>query len=236
MEDSNGPNISATAGVSASNDNMLVEDNSTPMVKTDINTPDPSSSSLETSDVDKITPEAGNKEKIDYGRIYDPIIAEWKSAYENVIDEDKPYSEDALSFSFYDMDNIHSISAYYALYDIDGNGIMELILRKESSFEDIISYIFSINNGKAVNIFGYDDSGIPIEVPWSRVGASDVLSNGLIDCIAGDYAIYRITDDGCHVTKIASSDPYDYPDEASLADAKWNFYINNSCFAPRPAA
>ena len=173
---------------------------------------------------DETAPEAGAEEKVDYSRVYDPIIAEWKSAYENIINGGDPYGE-GLSFGFYSMGDSDAIKAYYALYDIDGNGTPELILRKENSYEDIIAYIFSISDGTALNIFGYDDEGSPREVPWSRIRSSAILSNGLIDSTAGDYAIYEISDDGCTVTKVASSEPFDYPDEAHLAQAKWKYYI-----------
>ncbi|MCL2767120.1 MAG: hypothetical protein FWE49_00090, partial [Synergistaceae bacterium] len=64
------------------------------------------------------------------------------------------------------------------------------------------------------------------EVPWSREGSSVILSNGLIDSMEGDYTIYRIADDGYSVAAVASSNPYDYPDEASRAEAEWRYYIN----------
>ena len=171
--------------------------------------------------------ETETKSEMDYYKAYDGIIAEWKSAFEKATDEGVPYSGD-LSFDFYSMDDLTSAKAFYAVYDIDGNGMPELILRKENGYEDIIAYIFAIKDGNAVNIFGYDEEGHPREVPWSRVGSSAVLSNGLIDCMSGDYSIYRIADDGYSVTKVASSKPYDYPDEAGLAEAKWRYYIDNT--------
>ena len=76
------------------------------------------------------------------------------------------------------------------------------------------------------NVFGKDSYGHQAEVPWSRVGSCSILSNGIIDCTSGDYGIYRIAADGCTAEKIAHSEPYDYPDEASLSEAKWRYYIN----------
>ena len=164
---------------------------------------------------------------LDFIKIYEPVITGWKLAYENVINGDGPYSE-GFSFCFYNGDSLESTKAYYAFYDIDGNGIPELILRKECEYEDIIAYIFSIKDGIAVNIFGYDDMEYPREVPWSRDGSSFLLNNGFIDSINGNYTIYSISGDGCSVTEVASCEPYDYPDEAGLAEAKWRFYINGT--------
>ncbi len=161
----------------------------------------------------------------DYIKVYDSLIVEWKSALSSFKSGD--YSWDGmLSFGFYDMSDTKSAKGYYALYDIDGNGTPELILRKANNDEDIIAYIFTIKDDKTVNIFGYDSVGNLSEVPWSRVGSSYILSNGIIDSMNGDYAIYKIADDGCSVVEVASSEPYDYPDMANLADAKWRYYAN----------
>jgi len=179
----------------------------------------------DTEDVADLSETAGNEAGIDYDKAYASLIAEWKSALNDY--KSGNFAENSmLSFSFYDMGDSNSVKAYYALYDIDGNGTPELILRKTNSYEDIIAYIFSIKDGKAINIFGYDAIGDLREVPWSRDGASAILSNGLIDSMDGDYAIYRIADDGCSVTQVASKEPYDYPDEASLAEAEWRYRIN----------
>ncbi|MCL2462559.1 MAG: hypothetical protein FWF44_07830 [Defluviitaleaceae bacterium] len=174
-----------------------------------------------------VTPPAEDVTTNVYDKAYAPIIAEWKLALYKLIndgDPGNPYDGD-LSFQFYDNDT-SPVEAYYALYDIDGNGTPELILRKVKGYEDIIAYIFSIKDGKAVDIFGNDDFyGGPKEVPWSRVSSSSILSNGLIDSMYGN--IYKIADDGCSVAELASCEPYDYPDEADLAEAKWKYYINN---------
>ncbi len=162
----------------------------------------------------------------DYIKVYDSLIIEWKSALNN-LKSGNDSGTDTLSFHFYDMNDSNNAKAYYALYDIDGNGTPELILRKTSNYEDIIAYIFTIKDNKTINIFGYDSVGNLSEVPWSRVGSSDILSNGLIDSINGDYTIYKIADDGCSVVEVASSEPYDYPDMANLADAKWRYYANS---------
>ena len=155
---------------------------------------------------------------------YTKVLAEWKSACNKAKSEGD--TDGDFSFDFYDMSALASVKAYYALYDIDGNGIPELILKKTTSYEDIIAYIFTIKDGKALNIFGYDDRGRPGEVPWSREGSSAILSNGLIDCTDGDYTLYRMADDGYSVTKFASREPQDSPDGASLHEAKWKYYAN----------
>lgn len=157
-------------------------------------------------------------------KLYHPLINEWKSAFNNFISGNYNRNE-KLSFSFYSM-SLKNPQAYYALYDIDGNGTPELILRKVDSYEDIIAYIFTIKDGEAINIFGNDFMGRLREVPWSRHGASVILSNGLIDSTNGDFTIYKMTDDGYDVAEFASMEPYDYPDEASLALAKWRYYVN----------
>ena len=162
--------------------------------------------------------------KIDYEKVYTPIINEWQTAFHNFIKED--YKSGMLSFSFYGGYDPTS-KAYYALHDIDNNGILELLLKEESSFEDTIAYIFTIKDNKPINIFGYDGDSL-IEVPWSRAGSSSILANGLINSLAGDYSIYKIADDGYTVLKIASSEPYNFPDMASLADADWRYYINST--------
>ena len=158
----------------------------------------------------------------DFPALYAPLIAEWKAAFESALNED--WDSEALSFDFYDNSDPASIKAYYAIYDIDGNGTPELILRKTNGYEDIVAYIFTWKDSEAINVFGYDEEGLPVEVPWSRSGACDILSNGLIDCMNGNYAIYKIA--GGRAVKLASMEPYDYQDEASLAEAKWRYYIN----------
>ena len=167
--------------------------------------------------------------KIDYAVIYNVQIAEWKSALGNYKNGVYP-GTDVFMFDFYSMSGYgagsDSVRAYYAFYDIDGNGTMELILRRENASEDIISYIFTINNEAIISIFGYDEKAIPREVPWSRIGSSMILKNGFIDSTNGNYTIYEINDDGCSVNELASEEPYDYPDQASLASAKWRYYIN----------
>jgi len=166
----------------------------------------------------------GSNNEHDYRKKYESIIAGWKSTYEKAIRGETSYSEE-YSFDFYSGGYHDSIKAYYALYDIDGNGIPELILKKGCEDEDIIAYIFSLEDDIPVSVFGYDAEGHPCEVPWSRIGSSAILENGLIDSIFCNYALYKISDDGCHVIKIASCEPYDYPDEASLAEAKWRYYV-----------
>jgi hypothetical protein len=184
----------------------------------------PSTSSL-TYDIDMSTPNTPSLSQVDYNKEFDLLISEWKSASNNF--KSGNYTEDSmLSFSFYDMSDSSSAKAYYALYDIDDNGTVELILRKENNYEDIIAYIFTIKDDKAINIFGNDGQRGLREVPWSRTGSSYILNNGLIDSLGGNYAIYRMTDDGYSVAKIASSEPYDYSDMANLAVAKWVYYAN----------
>jgi hypothetical protein len=161
---------------------------------------------------------------VDYKKAYDALITEWKSALNEYKKQGYPASG-MLDFSFYD-NSAGATKAYYAIYDVDGNGTMELLLNKRNSYEDIIAYIFSIKDGKPISVFGYNKEGLPIEVPWSRSGSSVVLRNGLIDSIDGDYAVYKIADDGYTATKIAWSEPNDYPDEASLAKAAWIYYAN----------
>lgn len=165
-----------------------------------------------------------------YDEVYKELIAEWATAMNNYKSDDY-LGNDMLDFNFYNgIVNKESIQAYYALYDIDGNGTKELILNKRNGIEDIIAYIFTIKDGKPINVFGYhegfSDFGLPHEVPWSRGGSSSILKNGLIDCRSGDYSIYRIADNGYTVFEIASAEPYDYPCEALLAEAKWMYYIN----------
>jgi len=234
------PDISISAGVSDANINILPEDRITPGLANDVNTendPTPDTSiSAGVSDInnnilpeDRVTPEPANDTNIDYYmKLYDSLITEWKSALSNAMNGGNPYSEN-LVFDFYYMGDPGSVKAYYALYDIDGNGIPELILRKETmgDSEGIIAYIFTIKDDIAVNVFGYYD-GKPSQVPWSRYGSSTILSNGLIDSRYGDYSIYKIADDGCTAVAIARYEPYDYENEASLADAKWRYYVNTT--------
>jgi hypothetical protein len=159
-------------------------------------------------------------------KVYESLIVEWKSAMDNM--KIGNYLEnDELDFSFYDNSGRDSFEAYYALHDIDGNGVKELILNKRSKYEDIIAYIFTLKDGKPVNVFGYSKNGIPTEVPWSRNGSSRILENGLIDSREGNDAIYRIAGDGYSVKRIAHSEPGDYPDEASRAEAVWRYFVND---------
>jgi len=104
---------------------------------------------------------------------------------------------------------------------------MELLLKKQNSDdEDIIAYIFTLRDGAPINLFGYNNEGLPREVPWSRAGSCRILDNGLMDCYDGDYTVYQIAENGYSVNKIASALPYDYPNEAEKAEAKWKFFIN----------
>ena len=180
------------------------------------NTPEASPSPSDTSGgAGGETPqETKPEDKPDYFEIYAPLLEEWESAYIGVINGGNPYDW-SLYIDFYDMGDLSSVKAYYALHDIDDNGIPELVLRKESAYEDIIAYIFTVKDDSIVNIFGENYFGDQAEVPWSRVGSSIILSSGLIDSTAGDYCIYRIADDGCTAIRVAQSEPYDYADEAS---------------------
>jgi len=144
---------------------------------------------------------------------------------QNIIDNNKTYAD--LITEWKTTNELEGYTAYYALYDIDGNGIKELILRKENDYDDVIDYIYSIKDSKPINVFGYSGNGEPIEVPSSRYGSSVILNNGLIDSSAGDYSIYKIADDGYTAIMIAKAEPYDYPDEASRAEAKWRYFIGD---------
>ena len=186
-------------------------------------TPSPEATSENTATPE--SPDNTPKPEIDYNTIYQPLITEWETAFNKYLNHTSSYT-DMLDFSFYDL-SINSTAAYYAIYDIDNNGISELILRNENGGEDIISYIFTIKDEKPINIFGYNNNQ-PIQVPWSRGGAGKILSNGLIDCEECSYSIYKISNNGYTVTILAESEPYNYPDEADLAMADWKYYINNT--------
>jgi hypothetical protein len=144
---------------------------------------------------------------------------------ENLIDNNKTYAD--LITEWKTTNESEGYTTYCALYDIDGNGIKELILRKENDYDDVIEYIYSIKDSKPINVFGYSGNGEPIGVPWSRYGSSVILNNGLIDSTYGDYSIYKIADDGYTAIMIAKAEPYDYPDEASKAEAKWRYFIGD---------
>jgi len=144
---------------------------------------------------------------------------------ENIIDDNKMYVN--LITGWKTTNELEGYTTYYALYDIDGNGIKELILRKEDDYYDVIDYIYTIKDSKPINVFGYSGNGEPIGVPWSRYGSSVILNNGLIDSTYGDYSIYKIADDGYTAIMIAKAEPYDYPDEASKAEAKWRYFIGD---------
>jgi len=173
---------------------------------------------------DTTTPQA--EKEINYLELYDEVLTEWKASLQRHINDEYRENE-SFDFGFYGG-YAESPKTYYALYDIDGNGTKELLLKKQSDYEDIIAYIFVITDGKPINLFGYDDYGVPKEVPWSRVGSCKILANGLIDCRSGNYTIYKIAADGYSVIRLASSSPYDYPDEASKAMAKWKYYVNEN--------
>jgi hypothetical protein len=165
--------------------------------------------------------------KNDYYETYAPLIVEWTSAL-NIYKSTGNPQNGMFSFGFYAGSVSSNAKAYYALYDIDGNGTPELILRKEQDTEDIIAYVFALKDGEPINLFGYHDDkspsdmvGLPREVPWSRVGSSLILDNGLIDCYDGDNAIYKISGNGYSVVKLASSQPHDYSDGAGKAEIDW---------------
>ena len=162
----------------------------------------------------------------EYLEVYGEVLATWKSDLKRHINDEQIFG---MTFEFWFYNGYtDKVKTYYALYDIDGNGVKELLLKKQNdSYEDIIAYIFTIYNGKPINLFGYDDiSGAPREVPWSRVGSCGILKSGLIDCYYADYAVYKINGAGDSVVEFASSEPYDYPDEASKAEAEWRYYIS----------
>ncbi|MCL2344173.1 MAG: hypothetical protein FWC62_09840 [Firmicutes bacterium] len=71
---------------------------------------------------------------------YDALIADWKSALNDYRSSGNS-AADGLSFHFYDESCASSAKAYYAFYDIDGNGVPELILNKRTDAEDIVAYI-----------------------------------------------------------------------------------------------
>ncbi|MDR2939730.1 MAG: tetratricopeptide repeat protein [Clostridiales bacterium] len=161
----------------------------------------------------------------EYIGLYDTLLAEWQSAANRYINNTGTMNE-IFDFGFY-SNSPSSFKTYHSFYDIDDNGITELLLKKQNGHgEDIIAYIFSIKGGEPVNLFGYNDGGLPYEVPWSRVGSCKILDNGLIDCGDGNYTIYKIADNGYSVKELASTEPYGYPDEANKAKAKWRNYIN----------
>jgi len=175
---------------------------------------------------DKTTLETGNGTKGDFFEPYDNLITEWKAALHRHIN-DGYTGNDIFNFWFYNG-YTNSIKTYYGLYDIDGNGIIEILFKKQNKSEDIIAYIFTLKDGEPINLFGYTDEGLPREVPRSRAGSSKILANGLIDCNNGDYSIYKIDENGYSVNKFASARPYDYPNEANKAEAKWKYYINET--------
>jgi hypothetical protein len=145
---------------------------------------------------------------------------------ENIIDYNKTYAD--LITEWKTTNELEGYTAYYAFYDIDGNGIKELILRIHNThYYDAIEYIYSIKDGKPINVFGYSDNGEPIGAPSSRYGSSVILNNGLIDSSEADYSIYKIASDGYTAISIAKAEPYDYPDEASRAEAKWRYFIGD---------
>ena len=168
----------------------------------------------------ELTEEEGN-----YDQSYETLIAEWKATLYRY--KRGEYDRDRmLSLDLYSYDSVDLVKYYYALYDIDGNGVSELILNKQDTDENIVAYIFTMKEERPVNIFGYDDDGKPKQVPWSRAGGSYILETGLIDSSNGDYAIYKMSDDGYFAEKIADAEPYDYVDQASLGEGQWRHYVN----------
>ena len=147
-----------------------------------------------------------NSDSIDYAVIYQPVLDDLKTEYDDVI-------------------------VYFAIYDIDKNGVPELLVKiAYNEYNVFFSYIYTIQDSLPILLF---------EPPYSRHGSSVILSNGLIDATAGDYSIYKITEDGYNVSKIAHAEPYFAPpmkyewggeggEIASSNLAKWRYYVNNS--------
>ena len=161
----------------------------------------------------------------DYLEVYGELLATWKSDLKKHNNDEQVFG---MTFEFWFYNGYSDdVKTYYALYDIDGNGVKELLLKKKDNagYEEILAYIFTLKDGKPISLFGYEDSGVPREVPWSRVGSGEILINGLIDCYYADYKIYQIADNGYSLVVLAYAEPYDYPDEAGLAEAKWRHYI-----------
>jgi len=138
----------------------------------------------------------GGTPRIDFDEAYKPTINFWKSELEQVRNGES-------YFDFYSGGDPANQRVYYALYDIDNNGIQELLIKRTADYEEIISDVYSINvrTSEVVHVF---------ELPWSRVGGSEILKSGLIDATADDYGIYKLGDDGISIIKIAYSEPYDY--------------------------
>lgn len=74
-------------------------------------------------------------------RTYDDLIKEWAFEWTNHINRIEMEKE-LFSFQFYAYSG--STTAYYALYDIDKNGVNELLLKRYNGGEDIIAYIFTL--------------------------------------------------------------------------------------------
>lgn len=119
---------------------------------------------------------------------YSVFIKEW---YEEIYEAQK--GEGAEYFSEFDK---HALDVYYFIYDIDGNGVDELILGDWKSVtnkvedhsapqEIMISRIYTIENGEAVKQFSFWWSD---DFLWETV----LLSNGLIRQSTGfeDYPSY----------------------------------------------
>jgi len=114
------------------------------------------------------------------------------------------------------IDDLKSARTHYAIFDINKNGIPELLFIGDEGWSSQISDIYTIVDGSPVYLF---------EPPWNRYGSSEILSSGLISDPTGS-AIYKISVDGKRVVTIAHTEEYDYPYEASRALAQRKFYIN----------
>lgn len=135
--------------------------------------------------------------------IYDPILAQYKDMVQN------DFYEDLLGTDIYDSSfgedigfeiRTYKQNIFYALYDIDGNGTMELIIAggengvSNPAFSPWNYDLYGYNGTKAVHIFPEMEFGYRTNFSLYENGVIEVFYSGSAAESGVDF--YRIGSDG----------------------------------------
>lgn len=156
--------------------------------------------------------------------VYNQKVGEYCSAiFSGAYSEELYPTLNTLMLNFYHNFN-EDAYFFYALEDIDSNGIPELLIGKDYSPEgtpEIID-LYSISNGSIVQYFENPYFG---ERTYLSILAGGMLQNGGSSSAAsGGCSIYQISDDGSSINKIADYTYYFADDNVPPPDGNYMSY------------